>query len=43
MAAQRLAATIAETEAAGTGVNELVGLATRRHGPHVVSDDGRVA
>ncbi|HEX6234150.1 MAG TPA: glycosyltransferase [Jiangellaceae bacterium] len=42
-AAQRLAATIAETEAAGTGVNELVGLATRRLGPHVVSDDGRVA
>jgi len=42
-AAQRLAAAIAEDEAAGSGVSELVQLTTRRHDPQLLSEDGRVA
>jgi MGT family glycosyltransferase len=42
-AARRLAAAIAEDEAAGSGVSELAELATRRHDPQVLSEDGRVA
>jgi UDP:flavonoid glycosyltransferase YjiC (YdhE family) len=42
-AARRLAEAIAGEEAAGSGVSELVQLATRRHDPQVLSEDGRVA
>lgn len=42
-AARRLAAAIAEDEATGSGVRELVDLATRRHDPRLLSEDGRVA
>jgi MGT family glycosyltransferase len=42
-AARRLAAAIAEDEGAGSGVRELVDLATRRHDPRLLSEDGRVA
>jgi UDP:flavonoid glycosyltransferase YjiC (YdhE family) len=42
-AARRLSAAIAEDEAAGSGVSELVQLATRRHDPQILSEDGRVA
>jgi MGT family glycosyltransferase len=42
-AARRLAAAIAEDDAAGSGVSELVELTTRRRNPQVLSEDGRVA